>query len=791
MKSKLGSLFTFLALVAGVHQAAAQGTTDFPIATNGAASQAGIFAAFGRTNYLVGIQGDGTTNSTAISAQLISTNGTLLGPRILTGRTGGIPYVAFGGTKFLLVWSDNALVAAGGNDQVYGQFVTQSGTLVGSPFSFGPTSEEQDMQGGGGSLLAFDGNNYLAVWDTGGFHDSPGGDIHGALFSQTGSLVVPIIPITSEMNGALTPTVAFGKTNYLVVWNNRRPTGPEEYDIYGEFISPNGTPGTAFVISQTPTPSYDPCCAAFDGTNFMVVWDKNIGSASPNTIWNLFGRVVSADGTFPGSEVAMVTNASNQGAPSLAFDGANYLLALDVGAPSPNTQILFQFFNQVAGSIGPQFYLFSPQGANLPFVGGVLYGGSRFEITAVVGGGVGIDSEGEDFSASTGTYAAFLSTNTTAAAVLDYAYSTNANGLTLTITSYSGPGGTVTIPATINNLPVTAIGTNAFYGNTSLTSVIIPISVTNIEYEAFGDCAGLTGVDFQNDAPSTDSTAFNGDNYATAYYLSGATGWNSPFVGIPAALSIPDSLQVAISPPSAITAGALWRVDGGTWQNSGATVSNLSAGSHTVSFNSVSGWTAPASQIVSGSAIWTATALGAYLLQGQFIYTTNNGTITITGYTGSGAVNIPGMINNLPVTGIGQNAFKDLDLTSVTIPDSVTTIGAHAFDTCTALGSVTIGSGVTSIGDLVFQDCFSLTNVTIDNGVTSIGGWMFADCSSLTSVVIPDSVTSIGEEAFSYCTSLTSVMIGNGVTSIGEIAFQGCFSLATITIPASVTSIPP
>ncbi len=397
-------------MAGGIYAAFAPGTTVFPIATNGAASEAGIFAAFGRTNYLVGIQGDGTTNNTAISAQLISTNGTLAGSRILPGRTGGIPYVAFDGTNFLLVWSDDSLVATGGNDQVYGQFVSQTGTLVGSPFTFGPTSEEQDMQGGGGSLLAFDGNNYLAVWDTGGFHDSPGGDIHGALFSQTGSLVAPIIPLTSETNGALAPNVAFGKTNYLVVWNNRRATGPEEYDIYGEFISTNGTQGIAFVISQTPTPSYDPCCAAFDGTNFMVVWSKNIGSASPNTIWNLYGRVVSADGTLPGNEVAMVTDPNDPELPSLAFDGANYLLAWSVGELSTNSQIVFQFFNQAGSAIGPEFYPFSPTGTNVPLAGGVLFDGRRFEITAAVGGGLGIGSEGAAFTSSTGTYGTFLST---------------------------------------------------------------------------------------------------------------------------------------------------------------------------------------------------------------------------------------------------------------------------------------------------------------------------------------------------------------------------------------------
>lgn len=189
----------------------------FPITTNnGIASQAGIFAAFSATNYLVGIQGDGMS-SNSITAQMFSTNGNLTGSRIATGRKGEIAFVAYGGTNFLLVWSDNALVAGGGNDQIYGQFISRSGALVGSPFTFGPASEEQDMQGGGGNLLAFDGKNYLAVWETGGFHFATSGDVHAALFSQTGSLVVPVIHLTSGAIEATSPAVVFGKTNYLAV----------------------------------------------------------------------------------------------------------------------------------------------------------------------------------------------------------------------------------------------------------------------------------------------------------------------------------------------------------------------------------------------------------------------------------------------------------------------------------------------------------------------------------------------------------------------------------------------
>ncbi|MBE6529140.1 MAG: leucine-rich repeat domain-containing protein [Ruminococcaceae bacterium] len=88
-----------------------------------------------------------------------------------------------------------------------------------------------------------------------------------------------------------------------------------------------------------------------------------------------------------------------------------------------------------------------------------------------------------------------------------------------------------------------------------------------------------------------------------------------------------------------------------------------------------------------------------------------------------------------------------------------------------------------------FYNCTSLTSVTIGNSVTSIGEYAFSWCTSLTSVIIPDSVTSIGEYAFSGCTSLTSMTIGNSVTSIGNGAFFGCESLTSVTIPDSVTSI--
>ena len=136
------------------------------------------------------------------------------------------------------------------------------------------------------------------------------------------------------------------------------------------------------------------------------------------------------------------------------------------------------------------------------------------------------------------------------------------------------------------------------------------------------------------------------------------------------------------------------------------------------------------------------------------------------------------------VTSIGRYAFLGCTgLTSITIPDSVTYIGYAAFSGCTGLTSITIPDSVTSIGESAFRDCTGLTSITIPDSVTTIGSSAFRDCTGLTSIIIPDSVTSIGESAFSGCTGLTNITIPDSVTSIGYRAFSGCTNLETITIP--------
>lgn len=133
--------------------------------------------------------------------------------------------------------------------------------------------------------------------------------------------------------------------------------------------------------------------------------------------------------------------------------------------------------------------------------------------------------------------------------------------------------------------------------------------------------------------------------------------------------------------------------------------------------------------------------------------------------------------------------INDINATNAIIPSSiefegktysVTRIRA-AFQNCSNLTSITIPNSVTSIGESAFSGCSSLTSITIPNSVTSIDDHAFNDCSSLTSVTIPNSVTSISSDAFRDCSGLTSVTIGESVSYIYQGAFTGCESLRNIT----------
>ena len=397
---------------------------------------------------------------------------------------------------------------------------------------------------------------------------------------------------------------------------------------------------------------------------------------------------------------------------------------------------------------------------------------------------------------------------------------------------------------------LTGIEDHTFDPCVSLTNITIGSGVTSLGYQAFANCFGLTRVYFQGNAPilGGNGHVFPTFNKLTVYYAPGTTGWGKTFAGYPTILWSPSfgALQVAISPPGAVSAGARWQVDGGAWQNSGATVYLASPGGHTVSFSTVSGWTAPASQAVTVNAGQTTTTTGTYVkIVGSLQVTITpsgavaagaewqvdggawrqSGTVvsnlfgsihtiafsTVTGWltppdqvvkvvgnqttTAAGAyqVVINGVIcttANAAITVTGYAGTGGV----VVIPSEVnglpvTTIGVSAFYGSASITGITIPNSVTSIGANAFEFCTSLTNVTIPNSVISIGEYAFSGCASLTNVTIGNGATSIGDGAFDGCTSLTSVTLGQGVTTIGASAFYVCASLTRIKIPDSVTNI--
>ena len=241
--------------------------------------------------------------------------------------------------------------------------------------------------------------------------------------------------------------------------------------------------------------------------------------------------------------------------------------------------------------------------------------------------------------------------------------------------------------------------------------------------------------------------------------------------------------------------------------------------------------------VLSAGAIYSDTDMAYPVEGGNLYYDRNRGIITACDESVTKA-DIPAQIDGVAITKIDNSAFANCCmLTSVTIPDGVTTIYGSAFKDCSALTSIeipdsvtyigpdvflgtaiynaaerwtdgvlyidnwlikanetllgdyAIGEGTTGIAAYAFLKCSDMTSVTIPTSVRDICSAAFAYCNGLTAVLIPDGVTSIGNEAFWYCDSLTSVTLSDNVRTIGNDAFQGCSALKSINIPDSVTDI--
>ncbi|MGN0542106.1 MAG: leucine-rich repeat domain-containing protein [Acutalibacteraceae bacterium] len=338
-----------------------------------------------------------------------------------------------------------------------------------------------------------------------------------------------------------------------------------------------------------------------------------------------------------------------------------------------------------------------------------------------------------------------------------------------------------------------AIADNAFSGCTGLTSITIPNSVTSIGEDAFRNCSGLTSVTIGNSVTSIGNHAF-----ASCYSLTNITIPNSvTSIGDYAFYNCVSLTSVTI-PNSVMSIGdfSFYCCTGLTSVTIGNSVTSI--GDYAFKWcDSLTNITIPDSVTSIGDyAFYNCASLASVTIpnsvmsigDGAFTYCKKLITITVDGSNQYYSSDENGALFNKDKTELIQYP-AGRTATEYTIPDSVTSLGNYAFQSCTGLTSVIIPDSVTSIGNYAFSSCTGLTSVTIPNSVMSIGDSAFRYCSGLTSVTIPNSVTMINSFAFAYCSGLTSAIIPDGVASIGDSAFLCCYGLTSVTIPSSVTMI--
>ena len=335
---------------------------------------------------------------------------------------------------------------------------------------------------------------------------------------------------------------------------------------------------------------------------------------------------------------------------------------------------------------------------------------------------------------------------------------------------------------------VTTIGEMAFFDYDGLTSVTIPNSVTSIGSEAFYDCDGLTTVTIGDGVTSIGSKAFcdcSGLKSVTIGKSVTAIGERAFSCDSLTSVTIPESVQT-IGDEAFYGCWSLTEFKG-----------KFAVDNCCLIVNDTLKAFAPTCDVAEYTIPDGVTAIGLGTFQnskGLISVTIPNSVITIGDEAFSGS-DVKTVKIGDGVTTIGNNVFLYADLTSVTIGKSVQTIGNNAFFGCTGLTEITIPNSVTSIGSEAFSGCMNLEKfdgkfATADHRCLIVNDTLrFFAPSGLTQYTIPDGVKVIGGGAFLNYTGLTSVTIPNSVTTIGSRAFYQCKKLTEITIPESVTTI--
>lgn len=304
------------------------------------------------TNYLV-VLSDGAN----LSAQLVSAAGTNLGGRISLSSAAKASLADFDGTNYLVVWEQRSVAT---NSDLYGQFLSPAGALLGSVFPVCTNAGNQVLDSRRG--LQYGAGAYLVVWrdERNGTNDT---DVYGQIISPVGTLVGAEIPIAIEAGNQVTPSLAFGAGNYLVVWGHQ-DTNTGWYGVRGQLVAPDGTlTGASFPISQTNSLRFDQVRLAYNGSRYLVTWAKDRSSElSTVASWEVVGSLLTAGGTMLSGELGIASAAGTQLKPSVISVGTDFLVNWMHSPDATNWTMLGRYFDANGAATSSEFPLVGPAG---------------------------------------------------------------------------------------------------------------------------------------------------------------------------------------------------------------------------------------------------------------------------------------------------------------------------------------------------------------------------------------------------------------------------------------------